>query len=50
MASSFVFHPRRTWLVPASLLLPKKVEFRGEMTACVVGDLQSGKVRGCRRC
>ena len=38
------FFPRRTWLAPATMLLPRRFEGRAEVKASVLGDLQSGKV------
>ena len=39
------FFPRRTLLAPPTYLLPARVEFASDIQACVLGDLQSGKVR-----
>jgi hypothetical protein len=47
-AHAALFPHRSLWL-PATLLLPARLEARVDITACVVGDLQSGKVgRGTR--
>jgi hypothetical protein len=44
ITASQALFPRRSFLLPPTLLLPRRLGLICEITACVVGDLQSGKV------
>jgi hypothetical protein len=46
VSGTLLVYPRRTILVPASLLLPESIPVRSTVSIGVNGDLDSGMVRG----